>query len=250
MQSVGRAVDLIEALATDHGEGAGLGVSQLSERTGLPYGTVHRLLATLAERGWVRQTPSRKYALGPRLVEVGGAAGRLLSVWAQPFLLELMTISGETTNLAVLEGGEVVYVGQVASRHSMRMFTEPGRRLTAHDTAVGKVLLAGRPLREATAMIGAAGLPRRTPATITEPNVLLAELDAVRERGWAIDDGEHEIGVRCVAVPVAGDGRALAAISVSGPEGRFTADAGTRIVPEMQRVAGALATHLTGVHVR
>ena len=220
VQSVERALDVLEALA-EHGGEAGL--SEIAARTGLPYGTIHRLLQTLLARGYVRQESDRRYALGGGLVRLGGVAEGMVAVRAQPFLEKMVELSGETANLAVLEGDFIVYVAQASSPRRLRMFAEVGRRVLPHSTAVGKVLLAGRPPEEAVAVFERTGMPRRTPNTITEIEAMLAELAAVRERGYAMDLGEEELGVHCMAVPVRDGSRVVAAMSVSGPAERIDA---------------------------
>src|SRR3954452_15235063 len=164
VQVVDRALDVLEALAA---AGGPVGVAELAERTDLPQGTAHRLLQSLQQRGYVRRDASRKYSVGTAAVRLADAAQRALARSARPYLAELVAISGETANLAVLEGDDVVYVAQVSSPHTLRMFAEVGRHVPPHSTAVGKVLLAGLPREEALAILGRAGLPERTPATIT-----------------------------------------------------------------------------------
>jgi IclR family acetate operon transcriptional repressor len=210
VQSLDRALDLIEALAQAD---RALGVGELAEGTRLPQGTVHRLLQTLQARGFVRRTESRKYSLGTGAFRLGDAAQRALVRTARPYLADLVRLSGETANLAVLEGDDVVYVEQVSSPHTLRMFAEVGRHVPPHSTAVGKVLLAALPRDRAVALLRRTGLPARTPATITTLDAFVAELDLVRERGWASDEQEQETGIRCVAVPVGRDGRVVAAAS-------------------------------------
>src|SRR5437867_12602233 len=141
VQSVERALSLLESLAD---LGQEVGVSELRTVTGLPFGTIHRLLGTLVQLGYARQNPeTHKYTLGPRLLRLGDAAGRHFEVWVRPFLTELMELSGETANLALLDDDSAVYVAQVPSRkHNVRMFAEVGRRVAPHSTGVGKVLLA------------------------------------------------------------------------------------------------------------
>jgi IclR family transcriptional regulator, acetate operon repressor len=240
VQSVERALELLEALAEP---AEGRGVSELGRATGLPVATIHRLLATMAARGYVRQdTASHKYRLGSQLIQLGEAATRHFGRFARPYLAELMEASGETANLAVFEDGQVAYVAQVPSRqHRVRMFTEVGRRVLPHTSAVGKVLLAFRPRAEVEALLARTGLPRRTPRTITDPARFLAELDMVARQGYAVDSGEEEVGVRCVAVPVFGVGESVAAMSVSAPEGRLEARDVERILPEMLRISAALS---------
>ncbi|CAN3984127.1 Transcriptional regulator, IclR family [Kitasatospora purpeofusca] len=240
VQSVERAFQLLEALADSGGVAT---LSELSTSSGLPMPTIHRLVRTLAQQGYVRQDTARRYTLGPRLIRLGETAGRLLGNWARPYLAELMEATGETANLAVLEGGEVVYVGQVQSRRSMRMFTEVGRRVQPHCTGVGKALLAQLPEEEARAVLGPNPLPAHTPHTVTDPQELMAQLAEARERGYVVDDQEQEIGVRCIALAVPG-APTPTALSVSGPEARIRAleeQAGTAsLVPVMHGIAARL----------
>jgi IclR family acetate operon transcriptional repressor len=240
VQSVDRALALLEALAA---AGSPIGVGALAERTGLPQGTAHRLLQGLQVRGYVRHDASRKYSVGTAALLLGDAAQRSLARSAQPYLTELVDASGETANLAVLEGDDVVYVAQVPSPHTLRMFAEVGRHVPPHSTAVGKVLLAGLPRERALAILRRTGLPRRTPTTITSLEELGRELDRVSERGWAADEEEQEAGVRCVAVPVGGDQSVpvVAAVSLSGPAERFGGGRDPKLVETMQRVSRAFA---------
>jgi IclR family acetate operon transcriptional repressor len=232
VQSVDRALDVLEALAEQGGQA---GLSEIANRTGLPYGTIHRLLQTLLARGYVRQESDRRYALGGALVRLGGAAERMLAVWAEPYLAKLVEMSGETANLAVLEGDFVVYVAQVPSPRRLRMFAEVGRRVLPHSTAVGKVLLAERP--DAAAVFRRTGLPRRTDRTIVALDALLDELGRVRAQGYALDLGEEENGVHCMAVPVHDGGRTFAAMSVSGPADRIAAMDREELAATLRKVA-------------
>ncbi|MFI6498443.1 IclR family transcriptional regulator [Nonomuraea typhae] len=242
MQSVDRALDVLEALA-EHGGEAGL--SEIATRTGLPYGTIHRLLQTLLSRGYVRQESDRRYALGGGLVRLGGIAERMVGVWAQPYLSRMVELSGETANLAVLEGDFIVYVAQVPSPRRLRMFAEVGRRVLPHSTAVGKVLLADRTTGEALSLFERTGMPRKTANTITDPEAMLDELDRVRDRGYAMDLGEEELGVHCLAVPVHDGDRVVAAMSVSGPAERIDALDRDDLATGMRRIAAAFGTELS-----
>jgi len=233
VQSIERAFDLLEMLAD---AGGALGLSELATTSGLPLPTVHRLMRTLVNRGYVRQEASRRYALGSRLIRLGETSSRILGTWLRPFLAQLVRETGETANLAMLDGDEVVYIAQVPSPHSMRMFTEPGRRVRPHCTAVGKALLAQVPVEQARALLERGGMPAYTPATITDPDLLLAHLAVIRKQGYAVDEGEQEIGVRCFAVAVP-DAPAALAVSTSGPQARMTDDAAARIVPALKHTA-------------
>ena len=237
VQSIERALDLLETLADG---GVALGLSELAAASGLPLPTVHRLMRTLVNRGYVRQEASRRYTLGSRLISLGETSSRMLGTWLRPFLAQLVRLTGETANLAMLDGDEVVYLAQVPSPHQMRMFTEPGRRVSTHCTAVGKALLAQLPPGQVRALLERSGMPALTPATITDPDLLLAHLEVIRKQGYAVDEGEQEIGVRCFAMAIPGAPAALA-ISTSGPQARMTADAATRVVPALKRIADEIA---------
>ncbi|MGP3928645.1 IclR family transcriptional regulator [Nonomuraea sp. KM88] len=244
VQSVERALDVLEALA-EHGGEAGL--SEIAARTGLPYGTIHRLLQTLLARGYVRQESDRRYALGGGLVRLGGIAESMVGVWAQPYLGKMVELSGETANLAVLEGDFIVYVAQAPSPRRLRMFAEVGRRVLPHSTAVGKVLLAGRPASEAVAVFERTGMPRRTPNTITELTAMLVELERVRSCGYAMDLGEEELGVHCLAVPVWDGDRVVAAMSVSGPAERIDGLDRDELAEGMRKIALDFGNELSPV---
>lgn len=238
VQSVDRALDLLECLAAAKEP---LGIVDLAERTGLPQGTAHRLLQTLQARGYVRRSEARKYSIGRSAMRLSDAAQQSLARGATPYLTELVALSGETANLAVLEGDDVVYVAQVSSPHTLRMFAEVGRHVQPHSTAVGKVLLSALPRDQALAIVGRTGLPPRTPATITGLDAFARELDLVAVQGWAADEEEQETGVRCVAVPLQVGGLTLAALSVSGPADRFAGGLDETLVASMQRVSRAFA---------
>ena len=237
VQSIERAFDLLEMLADADGA---LGLSELATVSGLPLPTVHRLMRTLVKRGYVRQEASRRYTLGSRLIRLGETSSRMQGTWLRPFLAQLVRLTGETANLAMLDGDEVVYIAQVPSLHQMRMFTEPGRRVQPHCTAVGKALLAQLPPGEARALLERSGMPAYTPATITDPDLLLAHLEVIRKQGYAVDEGEQEVGVRCFAVAVPDTPGSLA-ISTSGPQTRMTDDAAARIVPALRRIASEIS---------
>ncbi len=244
VQSLTRGFTLLEALADAGGRAT---LSQLAASTGLPMGTLHRIVRTLVDLGYVRQEPSRQYTLGPRLLRLGETTTRLLDTWARPHLADLVAATGESANLAILEGDEVVYVSQAQSTRAMRMFTEVGRRVTPHCTAVGKAVLADLAVTapdEVAAMIRRTGLPTSTPYTITDDDAFFAELRLVAERGYAIDEEEQELGVRCVAVVVPGAPSRMG-MSVSGPVTRMTDEVLASVVPRLQRAASSLAADLS-----
>jgi IclR family acetate operon transcriptional repressor len=240
VQSVERVFELLELITDAGGE---VTLSELAASTDLPLPTIHRLLRTLVSLGYARQVPNRRYALGPRLIRLGEGANRILGSLARPQLASLVNDLGESANMAVLDGDMVVYIAQVPSQHSMRMFTEVGRRAHAHDTGVGKAMLAQLPEDTVRGIVSRVGMPTPTAHSIGNVDDLLTELAAIRERGYAIDDEEQELGVRCYAIAVPG-APSPTAISVSGPLARVDEDFGERAVPLLKAAAAQIASEL------
>ncbi|WP_131770538.1 IclR family transcriptional regulator [Candidatus Protofrankia californiensis] len=241
VQSVQRALTVLEVVEAAHGA---CSISEMATATGLPLPTIHRLVQTLAARGYLRRLPDRRYCLGSRLVPLGAGANALLGERAGPVLRGLADQLGESVNLAVLAGSLAEYVAQAPGSHSMRTFTEVGRRVSLYCTGVGKALLAMLPPDRTRTILETSPLTPRTPATITDIDELLSELSLIRSRGHALDEGEMEIGVRCVAVPVPAvplmAGSPMA-VSVSGPTVRMTDELVERTLPALARTASELA---------
>lgn len=240
VQSIGRAFMLLETVVDNGGV---MGLSRLADVTGLPLPTIHRLVRTLVDLGYLRQEPSRQYAVGPRLSRLAEGATQMLASRARPHLLKLVAEVGESANLAMLDGDHAVYVAQVPSGHQMRMFTEVGRRVPLHCTAVGKAMLAQLDEVKVREIIERAGMPTQTQFTISDLPTLIAQLDLIRTRGYGTDEGEQEVGVRCVAVPVLGAPLPLA-MSVSGPAARMTDQLLVHAFESLQTASQALATEL------
>ncbi|MFB9377953.1 IclR family transcriptional regulator [Kineococcus gynurae] len=240
VQSVERAFSVLTLLA-DHG--GQLSLSEIAELAGIPQPTAHRLLKTMAAGGYVSRLPDRRYGLGARLIGLGQKATSLLHHFAMPHLTRLVDVVGETANLAVLDGTNVVYIAQAPSRHSMRMFTEVGRRVSPHCTGVGKAMLAVLEPALAERIISSLDFTAATPHTLTSPGALRAALDEVRRTGYAVDDGEQEIGVRCLAVALR-VGASVAAVSVSGPTARLTEEVVRTVAPAVARCAQDVAAEI------
>ena len=238
VQSVERAFELLEILA-DAGGTAALG--ELAARADLPQPTIHRLVRTLLALGYVRQLANRQYTLGPKLIRLGESAAQLIGAWSRQHLAGLVERTGETSNMAVLDNDMAVYVAQVPSPHAMRMFTEVGRRVYPHCTGVGKALLMQLPDEEVLALLKRTGMPALTENSHTTPEALIGDLKLSRSRGYAVDEGEQEVGVRCFAVPVP-DAPTLTAISISGPAARVALKSATKVTPLLKRVARDLAS--------
>jgi len=194
-------------------------------------------MATLRGAGFVRQERSRQYALGAKLVGLGESAERLLGSWVRPTLSRLVEQTGETANMAMLDGDRVVYVAQVPSKHAMAMFTEVGRRVGVHCTAVGKALAAGLDDEAVRGMLLRSGMDKHTPNTLTSEDEFFAHLARIRELGYAFDEAEQEMGVRCVAAATYSP--TPIALSVSGPAARFSRQRRDAVVPALlEAVAG------------
>lgn len=217
-KSAARALDVLEALAR---ESRGLSFTDLLRLLDIPKSSLHELLTVVVERGYVQyDEASRLYTLGVRVWESGQAYLRHheLVGEAHAVMQGIVDELNETVQLAVLDGIENVYLGRVDCSHPLRLQSEVGKRLSAHATGLGKVLLAYLPVAERDTRLGGQALVRYTPRTITDLAALGAELAAVRARGFAVDDQEYTPGLRCVAVPVYDVyGRPSAAMSVSIP---------------------------------
>jgi IclR family acetate operon transcriptional repressor len=241
VQSLDRAFAILETIAD---AGGVIGLSELTKRADLPLATIHRLVRTLVDLGYVSQEPSRQYSLGPRLMRLADASSRRIGTWARPAMDAAVLELGESVNLATLDGDEIVYVAQSqASSNFMRMFTEVGRRTLPHATAVGKAILATRPDDEVRALLERTGMPRHTDATLTDPDRFLEALDLVRRRGFAVDEGEQELGVRCVAVVVPDAPRPMA-LSMSGPLPRMSDDVIERAATVLHDTAAEISVEL------
>ena len=191
--AVEKTLAVLEALA-DHTR-----ITDIARVTGLPKSTVHRLLQTMVDRGFATPT-SDGYLTGPRVLALAGKVLRPMDTVerARPFLRALQESTGCTVHLAVLFGDELVYVDKVEANKPYRMASRLGMPLIAHGTAIGKAVLASLSTSELDAFVRRTGLPGRTPRTITSTSRLKAQLARVRRSGFALDDEENEIGVRCV----------------------------------------------------
>jgi IclR family acetate operon transcriptional repressor len=224
-QSLTRALNLLQRLAETPG---GLNLTDLSYQLGMPTATVHRLLSTFEELDFVEQDAEQGlWFVGLKAFTVGNAflSRRDFVASARPHMHGLVERCGETANLGVIDDGEVVFISQVESREVMRMIVRLGSRSPIHASGVGKALLAYLPEQQLARILQQRGLARYTERSIDSPAQLRAELARIRQLGYALDDEEHAIGLRCVASAIFDqNGQALAAISLSGPKARVTDD--------------------------
>lgn len=244
MRALDRGLLLLDVLS----EAQELPLSEVARRLHLPFSTTFRLLETLRRRGFVSQSSETGlYRLGIRAFEVGSTfltQGQLHEA-AHPVMNALVDELNETVNLAVLDKTEAVYIHRVESRLLVRKFTQLGARTPLYCTGVGKVLLAWRPPEEALALLTEGPLVPLTKNTHTEPKAIVEELRQVRARGYAVDNEERELGVRCVAAPVRdGKGRVIAALSLSAPAARLPRARMGAIAARMMAAAGQISAGL------
>ncbi len=212
-----RGLDVLDAIAA---EARPMTLAEIALAVGLPRATVYRLMRTLQERNWVERE-GNDYRLGFKCFQLGAAAAAGLEVRTHslPFLVELRDRIGVTVQIAKLENWKVVYLERVLTQDAPPiMHSRAGSILPAHCTGLGKVLLAYRNLEDVAAWARREGLPRLTALTITEVPALLAALYEVRERGYAVEEGERQAEIQCIAAPVRDyTGEVVAAISAAGP---------------------------------
>lgn len=225
VQSVERALDIINTIVAAN---RSLSVAELSQTMGLAPSTIHRILQTLSFKNYVFQDPqTKRYDIGPEIVDISSALHLRYDLVrrVRPYLQELVELTGETAHVAQLYGTTAMYLSQVEPLSMVRMFTTPGSITPLHCSDVGKVFLADLPAARIDEVIRKTGLPIRTPYTITEPEALYLELQRVRSEGFALDDEEREMGVRCISAGILnGAGKVIAAIGVAGPTSRLSRD--------------------------
>jgi DNA-binding IclR family transcriptional regulator len=244
IQAIERAVSILNAFSMDDPE---LGVTELADRLGLHKSTVHRFMVNLDAAGLVERTArTGRYRLGLHVFELGALVMQQMNLWdeALPFLEGLVHDTGETGHLAVLDGGEAIYIERVEARRALRVPSAIGRGYPAHATNLGKVLLADLSRERVEAIIAERGLAAYTPQTITDPVELEADLELIRRRGYAVDNEEYDDGLRCIGAPVRDhSGHVVAALGIGGPV--------TRITPErVEELGGLVMTAARGLSRR
>ncbi|MDH6257575.1 IclR family transcriptional regulator C-terminal domain-containing protein [Bradyrhizobium sp. BR13661] len=247
VQSVTRALNLLELLAEDE---EGYRLSDLAERAGLSPSTVHRLLTTMEQRRFVQFDQSDgMWHVGRQSFSVGSAFVRRRNFVAQtlPFLRRLRDQTRETVNLAVADEGEIVVLVQVESREIVRAITRAGGRAPMTSSGLGKSIMATYSNDDVSALIQKHGMRRVTPSSIIRAGELREELQRIRVQGYALDNEEYSIGLRCVAAVVYNEyGEALASISVSAPIARITDERLISLGPIVAEVAAEITDALGG----
>lgn len=252
VKTVQRAIRIIDQLSGD----GNLGVTDLCEILGMPKSSTHNILETLVhERVLEKKGDSNKYGLGVRLVELGNRAQLSLDITriAHPYLVSLNEKTDETVHLTVLDDDEVLYIDCVESKMRIRTYSVIGVRAPLHCTAVGKAILAFLPSSEQDRIIREKGTPRMTQNTVTDADELRAELRRIVQRGYSIDNMEHEDYLRCIGAPIRNwKGEVRASISVSGPSQRLTRKRIAAIASRLTIATDEISRHMgyrNSVHV-
>ena len=241
LRSVTIALDTLEAFFAD----TEITLTELAKRVGVAKSTMHRTCGVLVRRGLLERTPEGTYRLGVRLYEFGHlvTTRSTLRAEALPLLVDLRNAIGETVQLGVPSGGDVLYIERVEGLRELRFTTEAGRA-PVHRSSAGKVIAAFRPEVAASRLAG--GLRPFTGHTIVVPALFLEELQHVRERGYAVSVDEGEIGLSSIGVPVREclGGAVIAAISTAGPTTRVLAGNEQRHVAILLKAAERLTVAL------
>lgn len=219
-------------------------LAELARKVEMPKPTVYRILATLEGRGYLDRSPDGGYRMSRKLFDLQRSEPleQMLQRAARPWMERLAGSSRETVNLGILDAGEVVVISTVESQQSVRMSSKIGNRRLLHSTALGKVLLAGLPEKEAHRLLRIKGVRRLTSQTLTSRPALLAEIKKIQKLGWALDNQENEVQGRCIGAPIAGpDGRVVAALSISGPVFRMDVSRARSLAPELKAVCAEIA---------
>jgi IclR family KDG regulon transcriptional repressor len=218
VQVLERAFDILDILSL---EPEGLGITQIAERVALHKSTVHRIITALAERGYVEKSQrGTQYRIGLKIVDICSVYLNTveLKTEARPVLRDLTQRTGFTSHLAILDGSAAVYIDKVEVEQSLRLYSQIGRRIPAHCSALGKCLLSGLSEKNLDTLLSTYDFKKFTEHTLTSEIQLRQQIVEIHKRGYATDDQEHEDSIRCVAAPIYDyRGKIVAAISMSGP---------------------------------
>lgn len=240
-QALDRGLHLLALLARERKAT----LTEIALSAGMPPSTAHRLLTTMQRHSVTEfDEDTQEWMVGIESFRIGSAfLERTNLVEASRDVMRRLTDeTGETSNLAIVESGDVVFVSQVETHNPIRAFFRAGTRGHMHASGIGKALLAELSRAEVEQILQRKGLPEFTEHTLTRPDDLFADLAAARTRGWALDDEERHLGMRCVASPIFNAfGEAVAGISVSGPSVRFN----DRAMPEFGAAVRRCAQEIT-----
>ncbi|MGF6376322.1 IclR family KDG regulon transcriptional repressor [Clostridiales Family XIII bacterium PM5-7] len=224
VQSIERALDIIEAVATEQ---KGLGLTEISGKVDLHKSTAYRIISTMVKRGYLDKTTDNNYKIGLKLIEAVSCYINSLELQteARPFVAQITAKLGLTSHLGILDGDKVVYIEKMDVVSTVRMYSQIGLRMHAYCSSLGKCLLSNYSKDEIDTIMKDCGFIKFTPNTISSLDQLHQEIAKVRKQAWAMDDEEYEIGHRCIGAPIYDyRGDIIAAISASGDKHVLTDD--------------------------
>lgn len=243
--AVERALNILEAAAQRRD---GLTNAEVSRKLAIPKSSASYILRTLEKRGYLRrESETGRYRLGLKILSLGGDAQMNLDI--ADVALPFMRILGEkirmTVHLAVLDQGEAVYIEKVEAPGFFKVNTWVGRRMFLHSTSVGKCLLAWLPKHDVENLVKQQGLKKRTPKTITSITRFIAELEHVKQSGYAVDDEENSLGARCLGAPIFDAmGNVSAALGASGTLTQTDEDSMPRIIEALKETARRISRQM------
>ncbi|NOX60704.1 MAG: IclR family transcriptional regulator [Chloroflexi bacterium] len=247
-KALSRGLAIIALLA---GKPNGMKLSEIARQVGISKSSTYRLLQTLIQDGFATQDEdSSRYRLTLKFLWLVSdlIEGLGLDHVVRSTLEELGRVTGETIHMALLDGTEAVYVEKIDSPNSIRMYSRIGKRIPLHCTGLGKAILAYLPERTVREIIATQGLPQRTPNTITDERTLFEHLQRIREQGYALDEEEHEKGIRCIATPLFDhNNQVVGAISIAALAFRVDQEQLLSWQPQLQasaqKITSALQNH-------
>lgn len=245
VQSVNRALSLLEILAQEE---EGLGLMEISQEANLTKSTVHRLLHTLIENGYVKQNVENgPYKLTFKMFRLGAKTVEKMDILklSRPYLQQLKNQFGEVIHLVIRDEEEIVYIDKVETDHTIRMYSNIGKRGTLYSTSVGKAILASHTDEELYSLWQTLNIEKKTEYTITTWPEFLEEIKTIRKVGYALDQEENELGVKCIGIAFLDyTGAPVGAISVSGPIQRMTEEKMALIKKEILQVKKEISREL------
>lgn len=247
VQALDRALEILKLLSeVDQAK-----LTEIALRSGMAPSTAHRLLMTMQQHGVVDfNETTQNWMVGVESFRIGSSFVRRTKVVeaGRDVMRELMTVTGETANMANADDGDVVFLSQVETHQEIRAFFRPGTRGPMHASGIGKALLAEMSREEVERILHAKGLQTFTPKTLSTPDALFDDLTTSQRRGWSVDDEERTVGMRCIAAPIFNaHGEAVAGLSISGPTVRMTDERLSEYGPLVKRAAAQVTAAIGGV---